>query len=80
MLSKDELADGIAFACDLNTRHCAVRLASDDLAKPRTLKAAMVFAESMVHELQESLTEWEATVSAIERMKHPGIAGSSWST
>jgi hypothetical protein len=40
-------------------------LADNNVPEPKKLKAATLFAESMVHELTVSLREWEATVDAL---------------
>jgi hypothetical protein len=48
-------------------------LDGDRVPGPKRLKAATLFAESMVRELKVSLREWEATADALRVFKRQTI-------
>jgi hypothetical protein len=52
-------------------------LADNSVPGPKKLKAATLFAESMVRELNVSLRQWEATVDALRKLKRQGITASN---
>ena len=52
-------------------------VASHNVPGPRSLEVAILIGQSMVCELQRALSQWEATVDALNAMKDQKVASTN---